>query len=347
MPRSTIFFWKVKWRMDHEWRPWHLDNHGRHNKIFTNEQELAIVDEILVRYIAKSQLFSSHTFRTIIMRHAQEAGYSPDQVKCSNHFIASFKKRHRLASRRFHLRRRNQARSGPETAEWIEAMRQLLFSVADHNHIINCDETAWQVVPNGMLTWAPVGADGVSVELNANEKETITVLASITAARTKLPLQFVAKGRTTRAERSQCGDLENHEVTHSDSGWTTTTTFIEYLKWLRGIYGPGPDLHLILDLYSVHRSQKVREEAAALGIHLYFIPAGFTDELQPLDRYVFGVLKAMCRRMFHRFVEIEGSTVRKPNAVEFMCRAWAEVHENVIRKAWGIYEEPDDFSVNR
>jgi hypothetical protein len=156
-------------------------------------------------------------------------------------------------------------------------MRQLLFSGADHNHIINCDETAWQVVPNGLLTWAPVGADGVSVELNANEKEIITVLASITAARTALPLQFVAKGRTTRAERSQCGDLEYHEVTHSDSGWTTTTTFVEYLKWLRRIYGPGPDLHLILDLYSVHRSQKVKEEAAALGIHLYFIPAGFTD----------------------------------------------------------------------
>jgi hypothetical protein len=50
--------------------------------------------------------------------------------------------------------------------------------------------------PNGLLTWAPVGADGVSVGLDASDKDSITVLASITAARTKLPLQFIVKGRT-------------------------------------------------------------------------------------------------------------------------------------------------------
>jgi hypothetical protein len=48
--------------------------------------------------------------------------------------------------------------------------------------------------------------------------------------------------------------------------------------------------------------------------------------------------------MFHRFIEVVSDTVRKPDAVEFMCRAWNEVNENVIRMAWGIYEEPDDFS---
>jgi hypothetical protein len=88
----------------------------------------------------------------------------------------------------------------------------------------------------------------------------------------------------------------------------------------------------------------VKQEAAALGIRLYFIHAGFTDELQPLDRYVFGVLKAMCRRMFHRFIEVVSDTVRRPDAVEFMCRAWSEVIEYVMRRAWGIYEEPDDVS---
>jgi hypothetical protein len=101
-------------------------------------------------------------------------------------------------------------------------------------------------------------------KLNANDKETMTVFASITAARTKLPLQFVPRGRT--------------------------------------------------------------------------------DELQPRDWYVFGILKAMCRRMFHRFIEIVNGTLRKPTAVEFMCKAWAKVQENVIRKAWGIYEEPYDSS---
>jgi hypothetical protein len=120
------------------------------------------------------------------------------------------------------------------------------------------------------LTWTPAGLDGVTVQLNANDKEKITVLASITAARTKLPLQFIAKGRTVRAERNQLGVLELHEVTHSESGWTTTKTFLEYLRWLREFYGPRQELHLILNLYSAHRSKEVKQEAAALGNSVIF-----------------------------------------------------------------------------
>jgi hypothetical protein len=309
--------------------------------IFTEEQELSIVDEILGEYICKNRLFNSVTFLTIVHRHAEELGIGFDRAKFSTHFIHDFKKRHKLSSRRFHLRRRDRANSSHDTADWVDKITDLLNTVP-HEYIINCDETAWRVVPNGLLTWAPVGADGVSVGLNASDKESITVLASITAARTKLPLQFIAKGRTVRAERNQLGDIEYHETTHSESGWTTTATFLLYLQWLRARYGPGPELHLILDLYSVHRSDQVKAEAARLGIRLYFIPAGFTDELQPLDRYIFGVLKAMCRRMFHRFTEDVQDTVRKPDAAEFMVRAWEQVDENVMRKAWGIYEEPYD-----
>jgi hypothetical protein len=70
-------------------------------------------------------------------------------------------------------------------------------------------------------------------EENANDMDTIPVLASISATRTKLPLQFVEKGRAMRAERNQIGDVGCHKVTQSGSGRTTTTTFIEYLNWLR------------------------------------------------------------------------------------------------------------------
>jgi hypothetical protein len=190
-----------------------------------------------------------------------------------------------------------------------------------------------------VLTWVPVGDDGVSVGLNASDEESITVLA---AARTKLPLQFIATGRTQRAERNELGNIEYHETTHSGSGWTATTPFLLYLQWLRDFYGPGPELHLILGLYSVQCSDHLKAEAARLRIQPYFIPARFTNEIQPLDGYIFGVLKAMRRRMFHRFTEVVNGTVRKPDAVEFMVRAWEEVNENVIRKVWGIYEEPAD-----
>jgi hypothetical protein len=42
------------------------------------------------------------------------------------------------------------------------------------------------------------------------------------------------------------------------------------------------------------------------------------------------------------FTEVVNDTVRKPDAVEFMVKAWGEVDENVMRRPWGIDKEPYD-----
>jgi hypothetical protein len=65
--------------------------------------------------------------------------------------------------------------------------------------ILNWDETAWRIIPSGLLTWAAVGADGANMRVDRSEKDSVTVLASVTAKGTKLPLFEMAKGKTTRA----------------------------------------------------------------------------------------------------------------------------------------------------
>jgi hypothetical protein len=42
----------------------------------------------------------------------------------------------------------------------------------------------------------------------------------------------------------------------------------------------------------------MKQYAAELGINLLFIPPGFTEELQPLDCFVFAAMKANRRRMY-------------------------------------------------
>jgi hypothetical protein len=44
----------------------------------------------------------------------------------------------------------------------------------------------------------------------------------------------------------------------------------------------------VLDCHAAHGSPKIRDHAAILGIRLWFIPAGHTNELQPFDRALFG-----------------------------------------------------------
>jgi transposase len=210
-------------------------------------------------------------------------------------------------------------------------MHELLAAV-DHHCIVNCDETAWRVIPSGLLTWARVGEDSVSGALDGNDKESITALASVTASYEKLPLFLIAKGKTQRVEQTQLGDVHQHHGTHSASGWTTAETFSEYLTWLRSLYADNDEIHLVLDCFSVHRSREARELADELRIRLHFIPPGWTDELQPLDRYVFGALKSMCRRLFQRYCQECQARLKRVDAVGFLVEAWDRLEARVIEK---------------
>jgi hypothetical protein len=54
--------------------------------------------------------------------------------------------------------------------------------------------------------------------------------------------------------------------------------------------GPGP-IHLLLDLYSTHRAEPIKNKATELGIALCSIPPGATGLLQPVDRKTSGLVK--------------------------------------------------------
>jgi hypothetical protein len=80
----------------------------------------------------------------------------------------------------------------------------------------------------------------------------------------------------------------------------TVEAMLEWLKFLRNLpeFQHGRSIHLILDGYSTHRCEAVRTLAARLSIVLHFIPPGLTDLLQPLDRSLFGALKAEYRAIY-------------------------------------------------
>ena len=73
---------------------------------------------------------------------------------------------------------------------------------------------------------------------------------------------------------------------------------------------------------------------------MIFIPAGLTDVYQPLDRRIFGILKAKARRYFRmRYSQCENIETTKKDAVQDFIAAWESItHEN-IGDAWDIYHE--------
>jgi hypothetical protein len=90
---------------------------------------------------------------------------------------------------------------------------------------VNVDESCWRVYPHALQTWAPTGAQNISLAVDRNEKDSFTVVAAITAARTKLPLFLIVAGKTNRVEQSHFGNVAHHQTAHSQSGWQTAEAF--------------------------------------------------------------------------------------------------------------------------
>jgi hypothetical protein len=327
---------------DRRWVPWETIR-GQHLRIFTEEEETAMADYIRENFVRPGYLFSDSDFRLVAIqayleKHHAETASEDLNFLCSSTFMSDFRFRNRFSLRVFHYKRRPIVVDHERNERWIAEIAQLIRSV-DPDRIVNIDETSWLLWPRGLLTWADTGSTSVQVRIQGDEKESLTATAAITASGIKLPLQIIAKGKTEYVEGSQLGDVAHHWKNHSESGWQNETTFMEYLQALRNHMGEGP-IHLILDCYTAHRTDNVKACAEALGINLHFIPAGMTDELQPLDRNVFAVLKATAKRLFHERCMMGPMLKRtKADACEDLIAAWEHLGPQCIEEAWSMYQE--------
>ena len=159
----------------------------------------AIADYIIENYFKPGFLFKDADFRHLAMQAFLEKHKDSELVpdfQCSPGFIQDFKKRNDLSTRRAHYKRRP-VLDAEKLAEWKESMRRLVESVSN-DRIVNADETAWRILPNGCTTWATRGADAVTINTNDDEKKMVTVMASVTASGRKLPLMVIATGKRHR-----------------------------------------------------------------------------------------------------------------------------------------------------
>jgi hypothetical protein len=189
-----------------------------------------------------------------------------------------------------------------------------------------------------VLTWCQKNTHNARELIDGNEKDNFTALATITTSGKRLPLFILARGKTERAERSQIGDVAPNWVSHSLTGWMTELIFEDSLQHLRSHYPDRHELHVLLDCYNAHRTAGVRATAEKLTIRLHCLPLGLTDEFQPLDRKVFGILKAYGKMLFLRRLTTFVGRRTKQNAVQDLMAAWEHLWVTSIEAAWEVYE---------
>lgn len=340
IPHQTLSRWKARFQHDKEFRNYYYDSRGQWRRVFTWEEEEAIANFIRENYVAPGIYFTDEDFRELVttaylMKYIDSE--APPQFKASNGFIYSFKQHHGFSSRRAHYKRRP-VTSDTFIQQWKDEIAEV-FKNVPRDHIVNCDETSWKSYPGDIRTWAPTGSRDVCVRIDGDEKQCLTVLATIAADGTKRPLMFIAEGKTSAVLDSQLGDVGVHYRTHTETGWINGTSFMDYLSMLREHQGDDDPIHLICDIYRAHRTKEVLEHAEALGIHMHFIPAGCTDSLQPLDRTVFACLKATLRRLFRQKQAANAFTpvqITKRDSVQMMIFSWEHIQSEIIADAWDI-----------
>ena len=211
-----------------------------------------------------------------------------------------------------------------------------LFKTVKPCYIINIDETSWEVIPKILKSWHVKGEDHVLRYVNSNCKENITVVAGVRADGLRLPLQFIATGKTEKVLETQIGDVGDHMKTFSENGWTTKETFILYLLGIRNFYNfTSETIHIILDGYKVHISEEIIEFSESNNFKLYFIPHGYTDQLQPLDVKLFGILKSYARRLFiERYRYDPYKNRKKIDACQDLVCAWEKLDIDTIKESF-------------
>lgn len=346
VPLKTIYRWHTEFRQNADWRPdrAHIFPNRR---MFTKAEEKQVADEIADHFLSRHVPVTLDILRSLVLAKYQEfsqasittTGHPKRPFKCTRHFLTNFMRRNQLSYRCTRPARR----PAIDPIE-VERYRSELAEIHENtpwDRILNADESFWLILYVPMKTVAPTGVETVKVSVDGDPKAGLTLLGTITAAGTKLPLFLVAKGRTDRCHKQFGADLLQTwpvYIAHSPSGWVTQPVFLEYLSFLRQVIPDGP-LCLVLDQYPTHLTPTSASRAADLNIRIVRVPKGATGIWQPLDRRIYGAMKSMARARWARlFARSEMPRATRELAAELALTCWKEISEELILEAWNFDE---------
>jgi len=257
--------------------------------------------------------------------------------KASMSWVSKFMKRYHLVFRKVHYQRR-----GAIDKKWAD---KFLIQVADAiakygvENVINMDETQVRIDNSSGTVIAHKGQEKVTIyRSHFNTKEGFTAIATCSQVK-KFPLIVIAKGKPCKRKQKKKKQVdENSPVTHfkSKSGWTDVDIMKSYIDWLQ-IQMNNQPCALIIDCFRAHTNEEVKNYAKGKKIEIILVPACGTGIYQPLDRKIFGILKAKLRadesqkKLLQEEVEYKN---RYKIIEEAMNAAWEEISEEAQISAW-------------
>ena len=250
----------------------------------------------------------------------------------SRWFVECFMKRNNFSLRKPHISRRGSIKAD-EVDRYITKLKEAIEQFGE-DHVFNMDETSVRIAyyPNKVV--GIVGSDAVHVDTRLNLKENFTAIMTCTRNK-KYPPIILAKGKTDKCTNKF--NIEESTIEHfvwrSDYGWTDEDVMKRYLSYLHGIH-PEP-CALVLDSFRAHITGSILKLASELNITVIQVPSNGTGTYQPLDRRIFGIVKAKLRKELERR---NNNNLEKRWSVALKCLldAWSSITDNALASAWSI-----------
>ena len=211
--------------------------------------------------------------------------------------------------------------------------------------LFTMDETFWPLVPKQQQLVRTHNNKEFKPSTNIDVKAGMTLVVTVAADGTKLPLYFIGKGKTMRCTDKFGPDSEYYY--HSESGWMTEDVMLQYLDEIIVPASNGQCCGLVLDSYSAHITDAVYKKAKENNIEIIVVPSCMTSVLSPLDVGVNGILKSSYSRDWRRQRlfgnsaagdQDSSSTYSKTSwqdAVTMAKQAYKKVTSRHIRTAFG------------
>ena len=165
------------------------------------------------------------------------------------------------------------------------------------DRIWNMDETGFTAVHKPARILAKCGAKQVGRITSGEKGVTTTAICAVSAGGVYIPPMLIYK-RKRMTDVLLKGSSPGTIGGCSENGWVTSELFVKWLKHFVEHAKPSKErsLLLLVDGHSSHKSLPAIDYARSQNIIMICFPPHSTHRMQPLDRTVYGPLKAAYNR---------------------------------------------------
>ena len=160
--------------------------------------------------------------------------------------------------------------------------------------------------------------------VTSGKSSTTTVIGCGSASGSAIPPFFVFPGKKMM-EELMAGATPGAAGRVSDSGWSNSQIFREYLEDHFLKYVPlkdGQKVLLLLDGHKSHASVRLAQWARDRNIILFILPAHTSHLLQPLDVVCYGPMQRMYNSECQKFLRESHGVITRYNVCQLVCKVY-------------------------